>query len=317
MTFLPFICLGAGFLIGVRDPGEKILKITDGIVNFALIVLMLTIGMNVGINQTVIMNLGTIGLNCLIISLLAVGFSIILIIILEKTILPLEKLQVEHFMGEIDKDNSPIFSQNDEKKSTPLIWIMPASILVGAIYGYFFMPESGQAVLDSMLRVALIILYTGVGVSLGSSRKVFQYIKQMGWKVLYISAAILAGSLAGGLTAGLLLDVSLPVSVMSAGGMSYYSLTGAYMTQACGIEAGTYGFIVNVMREFFTVLFLPLLVRISKGGPIAGGAAGNMDTMLVPVTKTVGAELGLVALITGVILTLVVPFLLPFLNYIL
>ena len=94
--------------------------------------------------------------------------------------------------------------------------------------------------------------------------------------------------------------------------MSYYSITGAYMTQVYGIEAGTYGFIVNVMREFFTVLLLPLLIKISKGSPIAGGAAGNMDTMLVPVTKFVGKELGLVALITGAILTFSVPFILPF-----
>jgi uncharacterized membrane protein YbjE (DUF340 family) len=95
--------------------------------------------------------------------------------------------------------------------------------------------------------------------------------------------------------------------------MSYYSITGAYMTQVYGIEAGTYGFIVNVMREFFTVLLLPFLIRISKGSPIAGGAAGNMDTMLVPVTKFVGIELGLVALITGTILTFWVPLVLPLL----
>lgn len=50
---------------------------------------------------------------------------------------------------------------------------------------------------------------------------------------------------------------------------------------------------------------------------IAGGAAGNIDTILVPVTKFVGTELGLVALITGVILTFAVPFILPFLYGIL
>ncbi|HWQ77957.1 MAG TPA: LysO family transporter [Anaerovoracaceae bacterium] len=51
---------------------------------------------------------------------------------------------------------------------------------------------------------------------------------------------------------------------------------------------------------------------ISKGSPIAAGAAGNMDTMLVPVTKFVGIELGLVTLITGAILTFLVPLILPF-----
>ena len=70
------------------------------------------------------------------------------------------------------------------------------------------------------------------------------------------------------------------ITVVSAAGMSYYSITGAYMSQVYGVEIGTYGFIVNVLREFFTVSTLPLLIRISKGSPIAAGASGNMDTML-------------------------------------
>lgn len=89
--------------------------------------------------------------------------------------------------------------------------------------------------------------------------------------------------------------------------MGYYSLTGAFLTEEYGIEAGTYGFIVNVSRDFFTVLLIPLLLKISKGSPIASGASGCMDTMLVPVTKAIGAELGMVALISGTILTIVVP----------
>ncbi|MPN62917.1 Lysine exporter LysO [bioreactor metagenome] len=157
----------------------------------------------------------------------------------------------------------------------------------------------------------------GVGINLGVNRKVFKYIKLMGLKVVLIPLAIFIGSLIGGLLSGLVLDIPVNISVISASGMSYYSITGAYMAQVYGIEAGTYGFMVNVMREFFTVLFLPFLVKVSNGSPIAGGAAGNMDTMLVPVTKFVGAELGLVALITGVILTFAVPFILPVLYGIL
>ena len=36
-----------------------------------------------------------------------------------------------------------------------------------------------------------------------------------------------------------------------------------------------------------------------------------MDTMLIPVSRAVGPELSLVALISGTITTLAVPFLLP------
>ena len=193
-----------------------------------------------------------------------------------------------------------------------MIWIMPVSILAGVVIGFFFLPDHFKNILGYLLTGSLVVLYISVGISLGSNRKVFRYIRILGFKVVYLSIAILAGSVAGGFFSGLLLGLPPHISVMSASGMSYYSITGAYMTQAYGIEAGTYGFIVNVMREFFTVLLLPFLIKISKGSPIASGAAGNMDTMLVPVSKFVGIELGLVTLITGTILTFAVPFLLPF-----
>ena len=40
-----------------------------------------------------------------------------------------------------------------------------------------------------------------------------------------------------------------------------------------------------------------------------------MDVLLVPITKFVGMELGIVTLITGTVLTLVVPLLLSLLAY--
>ncbi len=313
MTWMPFLCLAVGLLIGIRNLTERILKRIDRIINIALVVLMLTIGMNIGINNSVMSNLGSIGLNCLAISLCAIIFSILFTVIAEKTVLPLEKLK-EKISSENININSKIHIPQEEKdKDSPLIWIMPISIVIGVIFGYFVTSYIHTFVLDYMLMGSLIILYVSVGISLGSNRKVFKYIRILGFRVIYISIAILGGSLTGGFIAGTLLRVPLHISVISASGMSYYSLTGAYMTQTYGIEAGTYGFVVNVMREFFTVLLLPLLVKISAGSSIASGAAGNMDTMLVPVTKFVGAELGLVTLITGVILTFAVPFMLPIL----
>ena len=85
------------------------------------------------------------------------------------------------------------------------------------------------------------------------------------------------------------------------------------MLSSFGPEAGVYGFMINVFRDFFTVLLLPILGRVSNSAPIASGAAGNMDSMLVPVTKVVGRELGLVALIVGIVLTFGVPVILPIL----
>lgn len=317
LTWMPFLCLGAGLLLGIRQLSGDALKIVDSIINVALIVLMLTIGMNIGVNDSVMQNLETIGLNCIVISLSAVTFSVLFVMLVERTILPLDTLKEKLYLENLNINNEINIEKEEKKKASALIWVMPVSIIAGVVAGHFIIPKNQANILDYFLFCSLIFLYTGVGISLGTNRKVFDYMKTVGLKVVYISLAIFIGSLTGGLLSGYILDIPIHISVMSAGGMSYYSITGAYMTQVYGIEAGTYGFVVNVMREFFTVLLLPLLIRVSDGSPIAGGAAGNMDTMLVPVTKFVGAELGLVALITGAILTFTVPFVLPVLYGIL
>lgn len=311
MTWMPFVCLFIGLFFGLRDLPAKILKTIDAMINVALVVLMLTIGFHIGADDSVMSNLTSIGFHCVVISLSAIAFSVGFTVLTEKTLLPLEELRERLFLEHINLNQEVNLVEEENKKTSSLIWIMPVSIIAGVLFGYFFLPESLKAALGYLLTGSLIVLYISVGISLGSNRKVFRYLKILGFKVVYLSIAIFAGSVAGGLFSGIVLGVPLHVSVISAGGMSYYSITGAYMTQMYGIEAGTYGFIVNVMREFFTVLLLPFLIKISKGSPIASGAAGNMDTMLVPVTKFVGIELGLVTLITGTILTFLVPFLLP------
>jgi uncharacterized membrane protein YbjE (DUF340 family) len=311
MTWLPFLSLSIGLFFGLRDLSEKILKGIDFTINIALVVLMLTIGLHIGINDSVMSNLPSIGFQCVVISLSAIVFSVAFTVLTEKTLLPLEALRERLFSENLNISQEVDLGEEEKKKASPLIWVMPVSIAAGVLFGYFLLPDHLKPVLGYLLTGSLIVLYISIGISLGSNRKVFKYLKVLGFKVIYLSVAIFAGSAAGGFVSGVVLGLPLHISVISASGMSYYSLTGAYMTQVYGIEAGTYGFIVNVMREFFTVLLLPFLIKISKGSPIASGAAGDMDTMLVPVTKFVGIELGLVALITGTILTFLVPLVLP------
>ena len=313
MTWLPFICLGIGFVIGIQKSSQYFLGLVDKVITATLVLLMLVIGCSVGTDPQVMAKLGIVGINCAVLALLAITCSVFFVFLVEKTILPLEKIQKKLFSDRLNISNEVDLAEEDNQKPSLLVWIMPSSILLGIAVGYFLLPKASAEVLSIALIFSLIVLYIGVGISLGTNKKVFRYVKMLGWKIIFIPIAIFGGSVLGGVIGGILLEIPYSIAVTSVSGMSYYSITGAFMTSVYGIEAGTYGFIVNVMREFFTVLTLPLLIRISKGSPIAGGAAGNMDTMLAPVTKFVGAELGLVALITGTILTFAVPFILPFL----
>lgn len=311
-TLIPFICLAFGAAINWRGLPATVLKAFDIATNAALILLMAVIGLNIGTSPQVMGNLGAIGLNCLIISLSAIIGSVILVRLAEATVMPLEKIRLQ-----LAEENAHTADEQPKTGFSPLIILMPACIVIGIIAGYFWLQDMIRSILDTALTVSLIFLYTGVGVSLGENKEVFQYIKRLGARILFMPAAIFAGCIAGGFISGLLLHLPYSYSVISASGMGYYSLTGAFMTETFGIEAGTYGFIVNVSRDVFTVALLPLLSKISKGSPIASGAAGCMDTMLVPVTRAVGPELGMVALISGTILTFVVPVWLPVIGAIL
>ncbi|MGN0721643.1 MAG: lysine exporter LysO family protein [Anaerovoracaceae bacterium] len=311
-TLIPFICLAFGAAINWRGLPATVLKAFDIATNAALILLMAVIGLNIGTSPQVMGNLGAIGLSCLIISLSAIIGSVILVRLAEATVMPLEKIRLQ-----LAEENAHTADEQPKTGFSPLIILMPACIIIGIIAGYFWLQGMRRSILDTALTVSLIFLYTGVGVSLGENKEVFQYIKRLGARILFMPAAIFAGCIAGGFISGLLLHLPYSYSVISASGMGYYSLTGAFMTETFGIEAGTYGFIVNVSRDVFTVALLPLLSKISKGSPIASGAAGCMDTMLVPVTRAVGPELGMVALISGTILTFVVPVWLPVIGAIL
>lgn len=322
--YIPFLCVTLGAVISWRGLPPRVLRGSDMVMNAALMLLMTVIGLNIGLSETVMKNLGRIGIKCLLISLAAIACSVALTVLCEKTVMPLEKIRLT-----LLRENQEAMRQNPDAgrgalpraenagskqeggSFSPLLILMPIFILLGILIGYFALPKGDAAWLDTLLTVSLFFLYTGAGIILGTNKEVFTYIKKLGLRMLFLPLSIFAGCLLGGFLMGVVLDVPLKWSVLSASGMGYYSMSGAFLTEAYGIEAGVYGFIVNVSRDVFTVALLPLLVKISKGSPIASGAGGCMDTMLIPVSKAVGPELGLVALISGTITTLAVPIWLP------
>ena len=304
--YIPFICIAVGAAINWCGLPPKVLKIFDYMMNVALFVLMGIIGLNIGTSPEVMDNLGRIGINCLVISLCAIACSVALVRLCEATIMPLEKIRLQLAM-----EKNQTIETDENKKFDSLIVIMPGCIALGILAGKFLFPDISEKFLDNILTVSLFFLYLSAGITLGSNKEVFTYIKRLGLRVLIMPIAIFIGCIAGGAIIAPLLDVPLNVSIISATGMGYYSLTGAFLTETYGIEAGTYGFIVNVSRDVFTVALMPLLLKISKGSPVASGAGGCMDSMLVPVTRAVGPELGMVGLISGTIITIFVPIWLP------
>lgn len=310
MTIMPFICIGTGVFIGINKFFCIDMNLVDIIINLALFLLMFTIGLNIGLNQIILNNIGTIGINCLVISILAILFSAIFTFLIENRYINLNNF--------LDNDKKIKVKDTDVNgKLLSEFSLIPIFIIIGLFFGIFMLKKGIHITTDLLLWISLIILYTGVGISLSKNRDVFGYIKKLGWKIMLIPCTTIVGSLFAGWVSAWLLKLPLEVTLLSSSGMSYYSVTGAYMSQTYGAEIGIYGFLVNVFREFFVVLGLPIIHKLGNGAVIAAGAAGNMDTMLIPVTKYTGKQLILVTLVTGTTLTFLVPIILPLLSIIL
>ena len=283
------------------------LKAINFIMNSALMLLMAVVGMKVGTSEEVMGNLGEIGLKCFIMCFGSVTFGVLMMVILEKTIVPLEEIRLKLR----EEKSIKLKEVPDRKGIDPLLIAMPLAIIVGVVLGYFVVKEISDDTLDMLLNLSLILLYIGAGVSLASNKMAFLYIKKLGLRILLLPVAIMGGGVISGFIMSWLLGVNLCWSVTASSTVGYYSLPGAFMTEAYGVEAGIYGFMTNIFRDIFTVSLMPLLTKISKGSPIASGGAGCMDSMFIPVTRAVGPELGLVSLIVGTIITIFVPIWLP------
>jgi uncharacterized membrane protein YbjE (DUF340 family) len=314
LTLLPFICMGTGLFIGFQKLSDKVYRAFDKCSTVALILLMFVIGGNVGTSREVIAEIGVVGINCIITCLCAVFGSVFLCLLIEKTIVPLGRYQ--ELLHEESEENAALAQAEEsenKRKIDPILIIIIVSVFVGIFVCYEWMPQTMTWTLTYALWISLIVLYTSVGVGMGQQKSVFLYMKKVGFKIVFFAVGVLLGSMAGGALSTFITGMPLKYAVISTSGVGYYSLTGATMLSTFGAEGGVYGFMVNVFRDITTVSLLPLFSRMSKSAPMASGAAGCMDTMLVPVTRAMGRELGLIALIVGVILTFAVPVLLPIL----
>lgn len=92
MPILPFICLGIGILLGVFIKNKYFFICSEKLSTIALSLLMFSIGLGIGVDNSIMENFFKIGFNCVIISFSAIIFSVIFTVICEKTILPLKQI---------------------------------------------------------------------------------------------------------------------------------------------------------------------------------------------------------------------------------
>jgi len=157
----------------------------------------------------------------------------------------------------------------------------------------------------------LCALLFAVGLTVGIDDSMVQRFRALNPRLVFLPVCSILGTLAGSVVAAVLLTGRPLADVMAVGsGFGYYSLSSILITEYEGVELGTVALLANIIREIFTLLAAPLLVRFfGTLAPIAAGGATAMDTTLPIITQTTGKEYVPVSIYTGFVTDFSVPFL--------
>ena len=163
----------------------------------------------------------------------------------------------------------------------------------------------------SMQLVRLLLLLVGLG--MGLDPQLYAYLSHVNVRMLLVPAGVALGSLLGaGLVALMLPGLSVRDGAAVGAGLGYYSLSSILIGQVRGTQLGVVALISNILREVFTLLLAPLLVKVGGNlAPVASAGATSSDTTLPVIQRYTDSATTLIAVINGLVLTLLVPFLVP------
>ncbi|MGI6113206.1 MAG: lysine exporter LysO family protein [Mahellales bacterium] len=189
------------------------------------------------------------------------------------------------------------------------------AIVCGLVLGRFVTHIELDNIIDNILNIGLYVLLFFVGMDIGRSQNLFNDLKALGLKIFIIPVCIAIGSIAGSAAVGLLMGMPFNESAAVGAGFGWYSLSGVILSKTGGAQIGALAFITNVLREVLAIVLIPVVAKkIGFIEAIAPAGATAMDTTLPVISKSTNGKVGLISFITGVVLSAMVPFLVPLLS---
>lgn len=235
-------------------------------------------------------------------------------IILLSFISSLVIVTITYFLG------SFITERTEEGKIRRVDWKTQLKYLLPLILGFlvglltrFYSLAIDDNVLGEIIDWELYALAVVIGMSIGKELK-----RELMRRISRFAIFSVIIALLGGIISAVILFLFLSIKPFNLAlaislGSGWYSYAGPIVAKYYGPFYGVIAFLVNFLREQLTFSLLPLFLRIRPTplGAVAVGGATSMDTTLGFYVDVLGYEYGVGAMINGVILTLIVPIIVP------
>ena len=254
----------------------------------ALMILIVTLGINLGANDEVVSSLGQIGLAALVITVLAMAGSLLCLTLLRRFVLKLDHYGLPRGSEAAREEEA----HHGGKADNSLTFLIVIAVVLGMLAGRFVLPAAVTAHCGTVISFGLYLLLFMVGMDMGKQGTLLADIKTAGFQVL-------------------LLPLGVKDSMAAASGLGWYSLAPTLLAPY-SLSVSAVAFLSNVMREIFAIITIPIVAKYVgyvECASLPGAAA--MDTVLPVVVGATHERITIYSFTSGVVLSLAVPLLVP------
>ncbi|PMH46658.1 hypothetical protein BCU68_01080 [Vibrio sp. 10N.286.49.B3] len=291
MIFI-FAPLVAGYLFSINN--KRVLTRINQATSYLIYVILSLMGLSLAALDNLSANLQTILLYTFTFFTCLSVCNLMTLPIIDK-ILPLKTTE--------NQTKLPLSSMAFE--SLKLVFVVGGGLAAGLI-----LPIS-LAWVDSASEWILFLLLFFIGIQLRNSGLTLRQIL-LNKHGLIISLVVIISSLIGGCIAALILNIPLFQALAMASGFGWYSLSGILMGDAFGPVFGGASFLIELSRELVALIMIPLLIHSRPCTSIGYAGATAMDFTLPVIQTTGGVKCVPIAIVSGFILSLLVPVMMLF-----
>lgn len=185
-------------------------------------------------------------------------------------------------------------------ESAQLIFVVLAGLIVGLILS---IPSHWVEIASEGILLSLLFF---IGIQLRHSGLTLRQIL-LNKHGLLIALIMFVSSMIGGVLCALLLDLPLFQSLAMSSGFGWYSLSGILIGDAFGPIFGASSFLLELLRELIALTLIPILILRMPNTAIGYAGATAMDFTLPIIQTSGGVRCVPVAIVSGFILSLLVP----------
>ena len=304
-TYLALVAVGA--FLGSRPVlRSRTLPWLGRFQTAALLLLIFTLGAELGANEEIVASLGIIGLNAFLITAAAMAGSLLAVHILRKYILKLDKHGQPAGSAQIQEKHG-----EKVKVDHTLTLLIVFTVALGMVLGHFVLPDALAVHCGQIIQLGLYLLLFLVGLDLGRQEGMLSSVRQAGLRVILVPLAVMVGTFTVTALAGLLLPLGPKDCMAAAAGFGWYSLAPTLLAPYSLTVSAT-AFLSNVLHELFAIVLAPIVAqRLGYIETVALPGAAAMDTVLPVVVSATDQRMAIYSFTSGVILSLSVPLFIP------